>query len=114
MSDQEPEVKMINLEELFGEPEQDPEPEPSLREKLDAMLPQDTRVSFKQGPDTTLTGTVVGISTLFVPMLGPIPAYIIAPDDPSQIPAVEDEGETIQYPYTHITIPQMIVEKIEE
>ena len=113
MSD-EPEVKMINLEELFGEPEQDPEPEPSLREKLDAMLPQGTRVSFTQGPDTTLTGRVVGITTLFVPMLGPISGYIIDVDDPSLIPVIEEEGEAISYPYTHLSIPQMIVTKIEE
>ena len=105
----------IDVEKLFGgpeEPEEQPE-EVSIRERLAEMYAEGTPVRFDQ-MGTELTGTVRGISSLAVPMLGGVPAYIVALDDPSLVPPIKEGDEEISYPFTSMAIPQFMAQKIED
>ena len=85
----------------------------AMEEGIANLKPEGTEVSFVY-EGVEMTGKIHGISTMAIPMIGVLPAYIIELDDPSLVPPVEFEGLTFEYKYTCITVPKMLIDAKEK
>ena len=76
------------------------------------MLTEGTWVKFRY-EQVELSGKVRGITTMAIPLVGMMPAYIIELDDPSLVPPVEFEGFRFEYNFTCIVVPKLLIDAEE-
>ena len=99
------------------EEEKQEEAKKELKEAMEAgvasMKPEGTEVKFIY-EGVNMTGKIRGISTMAIPLVGVLPAYIVEVDDPSLIPPVEFEGFKFVYEFTCITVPKVLIDVKEK
>lgn len=104
-------------EPVWKEPSEEEKKAEARKELKQAMAdgvanlkPEGTEVKFVY-ESVNMTGKIRGITTMAIPLIGVLPAYIVEVDDPSLIPPVEMDDFKFVYEFTCITVPKILIDK---